>query len=283
MTRCLISAVLASLCLVVSSQLVVAATVTQQYDFNGDLTDSLGGEPLVAVNTQTSEFSGGAWRWTADGQPGAGLILSAVLSDPQNYSVGFRFSYNDFSSDPDGYTKIMSFLGETDDNGLYFKTDGMSTKLEFYPYLEKPATEYKAGTVYDFVLTRTSVGEGTVRIYRVSEGVPTLVFEAADPSGAAVPRELGRAPKAADDGRLIEEGLYEFRLFMDDTDTNDEYTTGGSVFLVKVWGETLSESEVGTALDVDRAPSIPVAVMPYWLLGVLGGLLGLMGLRRVGA
>lgn len=283
MTRSLMSIIFVAIYLVVGSQLAVAATVIQQYDFAGDLTDSLGGPPLEEFNTQTSEFSESGWSWTTkaggDAAPGAGLILKAALSDPENYSIGFRFSFADLGIVSGDYTKIVSFSGgggqEADDDGLYFFTDKQNTILEFYPYsneLAESTTEFAANTFYDFFVTRAAADNGTVKVYTVSGGVQTLVFEVSDPNGASIPRDLG-------------DGLYEFRLFMDDTYNGDEYATGGTVSVVKVWGEQLSESEVGGALDDNPTPgaSVPVAVMPYWLLGVLGGLLGLIGVRRIRA
>ena len=249
MTRSLMSIIFAPLYLVVGSQLAAAATVIQQYDFAGDLTDSLGGPPLEEFNTQTSEFSESGWSWTtkagADGAPGAGLILKAALSDPENYSIGFRFSFADLGIVSGDYTKIVSFSGgggqSADDNGLYFFTHNQNTILEFYPYsndLADSATEFAANTFYDFFVTRAAADNGTVKVYTVSEGVQTLVFEVSDPNGASIPRDLG-------------DGLYEFRLFMDDTYNGDEYARGGSVSVVKVWGDSLSESEVDGALDPD--------------------------------
>ena len=142
MTRFLMSIIFVAIYLVVGSQLAVAATVIQQYDFAEDLTDSLGGPPLEEFNTQTSEFSEGGWSWTTkagvDGRPGAGLILKAALSDPENYSIGFRFSFADIGIISGDYTKIISFSGGggqlADDDGLYFFTDNQNTILEFYPY-----------------------------------------------------------------------------------------------------------------------------------------------------
>jgi hypothetical protein len=50
-----------------------AATLINQYDFQGDFTDTLGaGDNLTPVNTNTSSFGGDAWTWTASTNPGGG-------------------------------------------------------------------------------------------------------------------------------------------------------------------------------------------------------------------
>ena len=267
MKRSLLLLLLALIC----SVRVNAATLIHQYDLDGDFIDSLGGEPLDVFNAQSSSFFGGEWTWVSseswpneDRDPGAGLVLEASLDNPENYSLAFRFKFNEVGryserEDGEGYIKIVSFLGDQDDNGLYF----YDTKLNLFPFDELSDMEFMPGTYYDFLITRSSAGGGGVRVYVVSEGVQSLVYDLADPGGDTIPQDLNN-------------GRYEFRLFMDDVDTEDEWTTGGSVSFVKAWDDAVSESEVGDAVK-DLAQSVPVPALPFYPLLILAGMLGFLG------
>jgi hypothetical protein len=201
-----------------------------QFDFEGSLEDARGtGVSLqVHANTATHGFGAGEWWWTATGSPGGGLILDTdLLANPQNYSLGFRISYNQVAP---RWKKILSFKGTSDDNGLYFY-DGY---LQFYPFGSNNQITYTVGTFYDFIFTRGT--DNVMRVYIVQgDGSITKVYERNDPSGATVPIQVG--------------GKYRFMFFMDDTATSGEWTNGGAVRSIRLWDGVLSESEVGGALS----------------------------------
>ncbi len=239
---------------------VHAATLVHQYDFTGDLTDSLGnGDPLTEFNTNSSGFGADGWSWTASSNPGGGLVLVASLADPANYSLGFRISYQQVSP---SWRKIVSFKGTGDDNGLYY----YNANLQYYPFGANIAITFSTNTFYDFIFSRSSASGGTMMVYVVEQdGTLTKVYEEADAGGASIPVSLGG-------------GEYEFRLFMDDTTTDGEWTSGGTVKTVRVWDGPLAEEEVGGALEPEPSAATPVPGLSNYGLLLLSLLLGLAAL-----
>ena len=72
----------------------------------------------------------------------------------------------------------------------------------------------------DFILVRGS--DDVIRVYIVEgAGFATKVYEENDPEDKAV--------------SVLVNGKYQFMLFMDDTDTNDEWSDGGTVESIRVW------------------------------------------------
>ncbi len=236
--------------------LAADATLLHQFDFNGDLTDSLGTDSILTVhpNTATSGFGDGEWWWTAVGSPGGGLILdTADLVDPNSYSLGFRIEFNEVGP---SWRKIVSFKGSGDDNGLYF----YGSNLQFYPFGSNTAITYSPNTFYDFIFTRGT--DNVIRVYIVeSDGTVTKVYEVNDPSDATVPIQV--------------DGNYRFMLFMDDTATSGEWTSGGTVRSIRLWngvidedsvGDALSDVTTGIAVDITQnAATLQGSVNPYGL------------------
>ena len=228
-----------------------SAELIHKYDFNDNLLDSLptGISLHEYPTTATSSFNDSTWEWTADsyadgGEPGGGLILETeLITDPENYSLGFRISYDDvdnygYGGRENGYVKIISFKGLDDDNGLYF----YEGYLEFYPYGTQSINDYETDTFYDFIFTRgieDNGGQdtGIIRLYIVEDDGDTVtkVFEEWDPDDNSVPEDFG-------DG-------YQFAFFMDDTYTTDEYTTGGAVKTIRVWNGVLDPEDLRDALS----------------------------------
>ncbi|MCX6665791.1 MAG: fibronectin type III domain-containing protein [Euryarchaeota archaeon] len=212
------------------SPLSQAADLVHQFDFNDDLDDTLGTEISLTVhpNTASNGYDSGEWWWTADDSPGGGLTLETnYITNPQNYSLGFRFEFDQVGP---GYKKILSFKGPSDDNGLYF----IGSKLVFYPFSQNDELTYYPDTFYDFIFSRNS--DDVIRVYVVQEnGSVTQVYEEDDPTDASVPRQVA--------------DKYEFMFFMDDTATNGEWTTGGSVKNIRVWNSPLQEDEIEYALS----------------------------------
>jgi hypothetical protein len=206
-----------------------AAVLIHQYDFDGNLNDTVGtGDPLtVHPNTATSGFGVSEWWWTATTSPGGGLIANTDIADPHNYSLGFRIEFNQVGP---SWRKIVSFKGSSDDNGLYF----YSGNLQFYPFGLNDTVTYNADTFYDFIFVRSP--DNIIRVYVVEgDGTVTKVYEKNDPTDASVP--------------IVVSGKYRFMLFMDDTATSGEWTNGGTVKSLRVWNGTLSEEEISDALS----------------------------------
>jgi hypothetical protein len=206
-----------------------SADLLHQYDFNGNLADSLATGVAMEqyANVATSAYSSDGWSWTANTNPGGGLKLeTALISDTQSYSLGFRVKYGNVT----GYRKIISFKGTTDDNGLYF----LNGNLEFYPFGPNASVTYAVDTFYDFIFSRSS--DDVIRVYTVdSNGNATKVYEQNDSTDASVP--------------VVVNGKGQFLFFCDDASTNTEWTSSGTVKRVRVWNGPLEEGEVSTALS----------------------------------
>jgi hypothetical protein len=194
------------------------ATLIHQFDFNGNLADTLStGVSLQVYPAPTvNGFTDGAWWWTGAPNIGGGLTLDTnLITDPQNYSLGFRISYQQVGP---GYKKIISFLGPANDNGLYFH----ASNLNFYPFGSNTAITYQPNTYYDFIFSRSSdvVNGKWIRVYIVNEdGQVTKVYESADSTDQTVPINIS--------------GNYQFNFFTDDTTVPGEYTTGGNVQIIR--------------------------------------------------
>lgn len=209
-----------------------SAELLHQYDFDGNLTDTLATGVVLEQygNVATSEYGSDGWSWTANANPGGGLKLeTALLTDPQSYSLGFRVKYGNVSP---GYRKIVSFLGTADDGGLYF----LNGNLNFYPFGANASITYTVDTFYDFIFSRSS--DDVIKVYIVDgNGAVTKVYEENDPTSASVPIVVG--------------GKYQFLFFCDDTATNSEWTGSGAVRRLRVWNGPLEEADVGNALSND--------------------------------
>ena len=206
-----------------------SADLIHQYDFDGNLNDTVGsGDPLtIYPNTATNGFGDSEWWWTATTTPGGGLIINTDIADPQTYSLGFRIEFNQVGP---SWKKIISFKGPSDDNGLYF----YGSHLQFYPFGSNTEITYSADTFYDFIFVRSS--DDIIRVYVVEgDGTVTNVYERDDSGDDAVP--------------LFVTGKYQFMLFMDDITTTSEWTDGGTVKSIRVWNGTLAEEEISDALS----------------------------------
>jgi hypothetical protein len=201
-----------------------------EFGFKGGFSDlkGTGIELTIHTNTATEGFGTGEWWWTANTEPGGGLILETdFLTDPNSYSLGIRFKFDDIGS---GYKKIMSFKGKDDDNGLYF----LDNNLVFYPFDENYEIEYDDSVYYDFIFSRSN--DDTIRVYVVQEdGTITKIYEEFDELDASVPVLIGDS--------------VQFMFFMDDESTGGEYTSGGAVKGIRVWDRPLQIEEIADALS----------------------------------
>jgi hypothetical protein len=202
--------------------------LVNSYEFSGNFEDSLGnGEDLVQDNVETSTFGGGTWTWTAVTDPGAGLIMDTVNTISDNYSISLKFMFTEVGP---SWKKIISFKDQSDDNGFYF----YGGQLQFYPYGDLGPTVFPANTMIELVVTRDSV-TNTVAAYVVDDGgTLTLEIEVEDTLLSTVPQVVG--------------GKSRFRFFQDDTDTNGEWTPGGTVDWIRVWDGPLDPGQIPVEL-----------------------------------
>ncbi|MBD0833393.1 HYR domain-containing protein [Aestuariibaculum sediminum] len=207
-----------------------AQNLVHNFEFNGNFNDSKStGISLTPDNIATSSFqtNPNGWTWTQPTSPGGGLVLQTdQLSDPQSYSLGFRIEFDQTSP---GYKKILSFKGQTDDNGLYYH----NSNLQFYPFGANNALTYAANTFYDFVFVRNS--SDNIKVYIVdASGSVTQVYDESDVSDASVPHQVN--------------GKYEFLFFKNDN-VGTEHTTGGTIRGIRLWDAPLSAAEISGALS----------------------------------
>lgn len=214
--------IVAIMLLIFASGILNAQTLLHRFDFDGDLTDDLGGPDLIPIHTITSGFADGAWSWTATSHPGGGLLLRTPLTNTEDYSLRLIFKFDNFYS---SWTKIISFQGYngtnhsfSSDHGLYF----YQNRLQFYPYLTNPDIPFYPNVWYDLIFTRNT--DGLIRFFATILGQPQqLILEFDDPGDQAVPS--------------FDDGFSCWGLFYDDTSTSLEWTSGGSVSLIEVWGQ----------------------------------------------
>ena len=227
-----------------------SAVLIHQYDFDGNLNDTVGsGDPLtVHPNTATSGFGVSEWWWTAVANPGGGLVFNTDIADPKNYSLGFRIEFNQVGP---SWRKIVSFKGPADDDGLYF----YNSHLQFYPFGTNNAITYSPDTFYDFIFVRSS--DDMIRVYVVEgDGTVTKVYENNDPTDASVP--------------VLVSGKYQFMLFIDDTEVQGEWTNGGTIKSIRVWNGTLLEEEISDALsDVSTGSATDITTTAATLNGIV--------------
>jgi hypothetical protein len=143
---------------------VFGATLTDDYQFENTLADSLGGPSLVSLggSVGAGEYSFGAQQ---------GLSLSNALVDDSNYSIYLDFEFDQES----GYRKIVDFKNLASDNGLY----NLNTDLNYYNFNFGPTGAFTAGTFAQVVLTRDS-STGLVSGY--VNGVLEIQFTTALPT-----------------------------------------------------------------------------------------------------
>lgn len=115
------------------------ATLTHQYQFNGNLSDDFAGPSLVSnggtVNATNYSFAANQ-----------GLSLSNALVDPADYSIEIVFNFSELSS----YRKIIDFKDRTVDAGMY----NQDTRTRFYTQTTGELGEFTANVDARLVLTR---------------------------------------------------------------------------------------------------------------------------------
>ncbi|SEP77137.1 Por secretion system C-terminal sorting domain-containing protein [Hyunsoonleella jejuensis] len=214
-----------------SFALLNAQNLVHNFEFNGNLNDTKAtGITLATFNIASSSYgtNPNRFNWSQPASPGGGLVLETdQLTNPGSYSVGFRISFNETGP---GYKKILSFLGQSSDNGFYYFNNG----LVLYPFTGNQNVAYQPNTIYDFVLTRNAADKKIIVFVVEANGTVNKVYEETDSSDSSIPQALN--------------GKREFRFFMNDNAAT-EHTTGGSVYGIRMWDRPLTQSQVGAALS----------------------------------
>lgn len=95
------------------------ATLIKSYDFNGDLTDTLGNG--VSLTSSGGTVGAGRYSFAAN----QGLRLTSALPSTTDYGIEIAFQINDSLS---GFNKILDFQDLASDIGLYELNGG----IDFY-------------------------------------------------------------------------------------------------------------------------------------------------------
>ena len=216
-----------------------AQNLIVEYNFDGNMTDELGGSTLDKFGTEndgynhnnaTSGFGSDAlgtyWYWTSTLARGGGLWINVNENISEDYSVGIRFS---FSITESGYRKIVDYKNMTSDNGFYFYAGG---KLNFYPYGTLGTSVTSNNQVVDIITTRNGA-TGQFLAYIVVNNVLIQELNVSDNNGYAVPQIVNGKPR--------------FRFFHDENVTNGEATPGGKVYSIKIWDGPITN--IGGAMN----------------------------------
>jgi len=142
------------------------AVLLKSYDFDGDLTDTLGnGLDLIASG---GSIAGGRYSFIAN----QGLRLDSALPSTTEYAIEFKIHMDN----PTGLSKLIDFQNLAADEGLY---DSDGAALEFFQ-LALPVGTPTRGFDFTVGLERSA---GNIEVF--FDGAS--LFGAADPGGQAVP------------------------------------------------------------------------------------------------
>lgn len=193
--------------------------------------------PCVSSSAFGSQSGDGYWEWTSESDRGGGFIVDTTSKLTGTYTILLKFSFNDV----DGYRKVIDFSDRNSDNGLYIEDNF----LGFYSFGGSTVTEISEDEVITMVVTRSS--DGTVSIYTLSGGTPTLEFSfsdaLADEADDAIPVDSGSGSR--------------LNFFVDDSGT--ESTKNGRVYDLRMWaGQALTEEEIATLADGGSAFNVDV-------------------------
>jgi len=216
--------------------------LTHDYEFNGNLNDSLGGPSLVSAGGTITPTS-------YDFGPNQGLSLSSALASPGVYTIDMSFSFTDLT----GYRKILDFKNLTSDNGLY----NLNSALNFFPVVTGSPVFSPNGFVrVDLTRDASNTLTGYVN------GSPQFSF--ADSSYLA--------PVRATDNII--------NFFIDDTVTSQGEASGGSVNQIRLYDGALTAAEVEALGGPKPSGAVPEPAGVILLGTGLCGLLLLRGRHR---
>ncbi len=194
------------------------------------------GDLTFLPGNATSTFNGTGWNWSGATQnPGAGVSVG-VPSNFGNFTIGLRFSLGQVND----YRRIILF-DAADDQGMYAFNGVFRAITGSFPQ----GGTISANTTVDFVLTRSSSGLRPVTGYQIDSSGPTPVatpiFNFDDTSNFFVST-----------GNVTQ--------FFRDNTGGTEYSSSGTVSLIKIWNEPLSAGEIPYAMVPEPATVALLAV-----------------------
>lgn len=216
------------------------ATLISQFDFSGNFADAQGNGTLVGYANVSANLSSTAYSWVGDSlSNGGGLLMSipdAIFTE-DNYSIAIDFSYQQVN----GYRKIIDFDRLGSDQGLY-----VNSSLRIYSAGNFGSTLFNANQNYTVVLTRNGVNDSAHAYLLLNGNTLNLESAAQDASNIYVADSVS--------------GYRVFHLFHDDTLTNVEFSTRGTVNQIRVWNGIVSLADV--AVGISEAASTSASLYP---------------------
>jgi hypothetical protein len=221
-----------------------AASLSNLYELNGTLNDTLGGASLVSNGGTLA--GGGGYVFNANQGPSLSNTINA-----NNYSILMDFSLKDVG----GYKKIVDFANLSSDNGPY----NNSSELDFYPVAVGPQSSFSANVLARLVLTRDAA---TQTFTGYVNGVQQITF-----------KDTGNDAVFSGPNRVA-------HFFQDDTVTSGGESTGGFLKKLAIYNGALSSQDVA-ALGGVNSPIGPAAIpTPALLPGLVGLGLGFLKKRK---
>lgn len=196
------------------------AVMTHDYEFNGNLNDSLGGPSLVGLGGTI-----GATSYTFGAQQG--LSLSSALTTASTYTIDLSFEFDNLG----GFRKILDFKNRASDNGLY----NLNTALNYFNVTTGSTGAFTAGSFVRVDLTRDN---STGLVVGYVNGAQAISFT--DSTGDAT--------------FTAANNLINF--FIDDNATGGGESSPGSVNQIRIWDNALSASAVA-ALGGPKGAAVP--------------------------
>lgn len=214
----------------------VSYTPTIAYDFAGTAIDAQNNSSLtfasacstsanpcnVSTNFGT-DAAGTYWQWTANRGRGGGFWIDSNTAVSAAYSIAFKISFEQTA----GWRTIIDFSDGTDDRHLYFNNG-----LHFYPRTGS-TFQFSPNTVYDILISRQSDAKLLAYVLN-SSGVAEKILEVDDIAVTGTPAHSLMIPGPSPTGGS------RFRFFHDD---GGEYTSGGKVYDIRVWGNQVLPPE----------------------------------------
>ena len=189
-----------------------AATLWSDYELNNSLVDSL--NPLRSLTANGGTLDATSYSFGAN----QGLTLSDGLPAPDEYSIEIQFQFATI----DSYRKVLDFLGQTVDAGLYVQ--GGTARL--YPNSGGALQVFFPDTPAQLILTRDAA---TSQVTGYVNGVQQFSFQ--DLANVAVFSGLNQIAT----------------FFMDDSVSGGSEASAGSVGRIRIWSGVLTADEVAGA------------------------------------
>ena len=154
----------------IAAAVPATAALVNSYDFNGDLTDTLGnGADLVASGGSLA--TSGLYSFDA----GQGLRLTSAFSDPATYAIEIKFQLSNLDQ---RWKKIIDFKDRTADEGLYVRRGPNSGDVD-HLFFESASPQANGPTqifaLTDMVVTFTRDG-GTGEVKGYVDGLQQFAF-----------------------------------------------------------------------------------------------------------